>query len=238
MQVLKEQGKVQAKPSLIREGVVFSVPEKFKRYNDGKIVFHAILQSADTRNQNKRIYPKDVLEDGIRRISDQIEKRRFFGELDHPISDNQIRQTTVSLQEVSHLVREVWWEGCLLKGTIETTPYTPNGKILSGFVADSCPIGFSVRALADVNDEGGYQKVVSPMVIVSYDAVANPSHIGAQVTEVCQEGVCEPIKEGKVLKVLQEAKNLVTLNNGNSYDPNTLDMLVEQKIIRLGKMYL
>ena len=236
-QVLKEQTKVQAKPCIIKEGVVFNVPEKFKKYNDGKIVFEAILQSADTRNQNKRIYPRDVLDDGIKRIHDQIEKRRFFGELDHPISDNQIRQTTVSLQEVSHLVRRVWWDGAYLKGIVETTPYTPNGKILSGFVADSCPIGFSVRAIADVSDSGGYQKVVAPMVIISYDAVANPSHVGAEVTEIYQEGICQPIKEGKVLKILNEARNLIALNDGNSYTPNALDILVEQKIIQLGKLY-
>lgn len=238
MKILKEQTKIQAKPSIIQEGVVFSVPEKFKRYNDGKIVFHAILQSADTRNQNKRVYPKDVLVDGIRRVQQKIDDRRMVGELDHPISDNQVRQTTVEYKSCSHLIRDTWWDGTLLKATVETLPYTPNGKMMSGLVADRIPVGFSLRGLADVSDEGGYQKVVAPLVVITWDCVSEPSHQGSYIKEICQEGKVTNISESKVLKVLTEAKNLITLSNGNSYTPNTLDMLVEQKIIRLGKMYL
>lgn len=239
MKVLKEQKTLKTTPSIIHEGVVFSVPEKFKKYNDGKVIFHAILQSADTRNQNKRVYPKDVLVDGIRRIQDQINNRRFLGELDHPITDNQQRSTTVELKNCSHLVTELWWEGTILHGTVETLPYAPSGKIMGGMIADQIPVGFSLRGLADVNsDSGGYQTVVAPLIMLSYDAVSNPSHVGSNVTEICTEGKVAPISESKVLKVLTEAKNLITLSNGNSYTPNALDMLVEQKIIRLGKMYL
>ena len=238
MKILKEQGKVQAKPSIIQEGVVFSVPEKFKRYNDGKIVFHAILQSADTRNQNKRIYPRDVLEDGIRRVQQKIDDRRMVGELDHPISDNQVRQTTVEYKSASHLIRDTWWDGNFLKATVETLPYTNNGKIMSGLIADSIPVGFSLRGLADVNDEGGYQKVVAPLVVITWDCVSEPSHQGSFIKEICQEGKICQINEHKVLKVLNEAKNLITLSNGNQYTPNALDMLVEQKLIRLGELYI
>ena len=235
--VLKEQSKVQAKPCIIKEGVVFNVPEKFKKYNDGKIVFEAILQSADTRNQNKRIYPRDVLEDGIKRVSQKIEDRRMVGELDHPISDNQVRCTTVKYTSSSHLIRKVYWDGAFIKGICETLPYTPNGKIMSGLIADRIPVGFSLRGLADVSDEGGYQKVVAPLVVITWDCVSEPSHQGSYIKEICQEGKIFQINENKVLKVLNEAKNLITLNNGNSYTPNTLDMLVEQKIIQLGKLY-
>lgn len=236
--ILKEQSNVKSTPSIIQEGVVFNVPEKFKKYNDGKIVFHAILQSADTRNQNKRIYPKDVLVDGIKRVQQKIDDRRMVGELDHPISDNQTRQTTVEYKSSSHLIRDTWWDGNFLKATVETLPYTSNGKIMSGLIADSIPVGFSLRGLADLNDDGGYQKVVAPLVIITWDCVSEPSHQGSYIKEICQEGRVTNISETKVLKVLQEAKDLITLSNGNSYTPNTLDMLIEQKIIRLGKMYL
>lgn len=238
MKILNEQRKTQTKPSIIQEGVVFSVPERFKKYNDGKVVFHAALQSADTRNQNKRVYPKDVLVDGIRRIQSQIDERRFLGELDHPISDNQTRQCTVELKNCSHLIRKVWWEGVFLMGEVESLPYTQSGRILSGMISDQIPCGFSVRALSDVSDAGGYQKVIGPMVIISYDAVSNPSHVSCNVKEICEEGKVAAIKESKVLKILNEAKNLITLSNGNQYTPNALDMLIEQKLIRLGELYI
>lgn len=238
MKILKEQTKVKSTPSIINESVVFNVPEKYKKYNDGKVVFEAILQSADTRNQNKRIYPRDVLEDGIRRVQQKIDDRRLVGELDHPISDNQVRSTTVEYKSVSHLIREVFWDGAYIKGVVETLPYTPCGKIMSGLIADRIPVGFSLRGLADVNDEGGYQKVVAPLVVITWDCVSEPSHQGSLVTCVREEGLVREAKDNKVLKVLTEAKNLITLSNGKSYTPNTLDMLVEQKIIQLAKMYM
>lgn len=238
MQILKEQGKVQAKPSILQEGVVFSIPERLKKYNDGKVIYKGILQSADTRNQNKRVYPKDVLEDGIKRVQHKIEERRMVGELDHPISDNQIRQTTVNYSDASHLITETWWEGNLLWGRIETLPYTPKGKIASGLASDNITLGHSLRGLADVSDSGGYQKVVAPLVIITWDIVSEPSHANSYIREICEEGKVYQINEHKVLKVLNEAKNLITLSNGNQYTPNALDMLIEQKLIRLGELYI
>ena len=237
-QVLKEQAKVKAIPSIINEGVVFNVPEKFKKYNDGKIVFEAILQSADTRNQNKRVYPKDVLEDGLRRVQQKINDRRMVGELDHPISDNQVRSTTVEYKSVSHLIREVFWDGVFVKGIVETLPYTPNGKVMSGLIADNIPVGFSLRGLAECNCENGYQKVIAPLVVITYDCVSEPSHQGSVITCLKEEGVCRKLTNKEGIKILEEAKNLITLSNGNSYTPNTLDMLIEKKIIKLGSMYI
>ncbi len=237
-QVLKEQSGVKTIPSIINEGVVFNVPEKFKKYNDGKIVFHAALQTADTRNQNKRVYPKDVLVDAIKRIQNQIDERRFLGELDHPISDNQVRSTTVELKNCSHLIRKVWWDGLCLMGEVESLPYTQAGRILSGMIADQIPVGFSLRGLSDIDNSCGYQKVIGPMVMISYDAVSNPSHLHCNVKEICEEGKISQIKENKVLKILEEAKNFISLSDGSRYTPNTLDMLIERKIIHLGEMYI
>jgi len=237
-QVLKEQAKVKAVPSIINEGVVFSVPERLKKYNDGKVIYKAILQTADVRNQNKRVYPKDVLVDGIKRVQQKIDERRMVGELDHPISDNQVRQTTVNYSDSSHLITETWWEGNLLWGKIETLPYTPKGKIASGLAADNITLGHSLRGLADVSDNGGYQTVVAPLVVITWDIVSEPSHAKSYIKEIVEEGKISNISDHSVLKVLTEAKNLITLTDGNMYTPNTLDMLIEKKIIKLGSMYI
>ena len=106
----------------IQERAIYAQPEKVKKYTDGKVIFDTYLQEADTKNQNKRVYPKDVLQEGLKRVADKIKARSFFGELDHPISSDQIRQTTVLYKEVSHIIREVGWDGNLLRGTVETTP--------------------------------------------------------------------------------------------------------------------
>ena len=225
------------KPSIILEGAVFDVPEKFKQYSDGKIVAECYLQTADEKNQNRRIYPRSVLDQGMKAIQEKINARRFLGELDHPISDNQTRQCTVEYKSVSHLVREWWWEGNRIKGIVETLPFCENGKIMTGLIANRIPVGFSLRGLADVNDSGGAQYVQAPLIVISYDAVSEPSHKGSQVSELKQEGRCITMTESNGLKILSEARNFYTLNNGQTYTGNALDYFVENKIIKLMKKF-
>lgn len=229
--------KTKVTPSIVIEGAVFDVPERFKKYTDGKIIAECYLQTADEKNQNRRIYPRNVLDQGMRAIQEKIDNRRFVCELDHPISDNQVRQTTVEYKNASHIVREWWWEGNRIKGVIESLPYSSSGKILSGLIADHIPVGFSLRGLADVNDAGNAQYVQAPLIVISYDAVSEPSHKGSQVTELRQEGKCMKLTHSDGLKILNEAKNFYTLSNGNTYTGNALDYLVENKIIKLMKKF-
>ena len=58
--------------NIIIEGAVFAPPEKVKKYTDGKVIFEAFLQEADIRNQNKRLYPKNVLDASMKKIDDKI----------------------------------------------------------------------------------------------------------------------------------------------------------------------
>jgi len=212
----------------IRESAVYARPEKIKKYLDGKVVFETYLQEAEERNQNKRVYSKPVLSDGINRIKDKITRRSFLGELDHPITTNQIRQTTVEYKGVCHIIREVGWEGNLLKGVLETTPYTENGKTLSGLILDKVTVGFSLRGLADVQDSGSYQMVMSPLIMIAYDAVSEPSNAKATIQEVRQENF---------VRIVHESQQMIHCDNGKCYLPDFFDELVERKIINLADKY-
>lgn len=212
----------------IKESAVYAKIDKVKKYLDGKVIFETYLQEAEERNQNKRVYPKGVLSDAIMKINDKIKRRSFLGELDHPISTNQVRQTTVEYKQVSHIIREVGWEGNLLRGVLETTPYTENGKILSGLILDNVTVGFSLRGLADVQDSGGHQMVMAPLIMIGYDAVSEPSNARATIQEVRQE---------HYVRVLSESANMIHCDNGKCYLPDFFDQLVEQKIINLADKY-
>ena len=212
--------------NVIRESAVFAHPEKVKKYLDGKVVFEAYLQEANDKNQNKRYYEKHVLANGMHRISDKIKKRGFIGELDHPITEDQVRQTTVLYKEGSHIIREWGWEGNLLKGVVETTPYTPNGKMLSGYVLDKVPVGFSLRGLADLEDNGSYQKVLDPLIIIAFDSVSEPSHTKATIQEIRNESV---------VRIIKESRNLVHCSNGKCYLTNYFDEMIERHILTLDK---
>ena len=237
MKVIDESLNPKITPSIIIEGAVFDIPERLKKYTDGKVIAECYLQTADEKNQNRRVYPRNVLDQGMKAIQEKIDNRRFLGEMDHPISDNQVRQTTVEYKSVSHLVREWCWEGNRIKGIVETLPYMEHGKEMSGLLADNIPVGFSLRALGDVSSSFGAQYVQSPLIVISYDAVTEPSHKGSQVTELKQEGKVIELTESKGLKILSEARNFYKLSNGNTYSGNALDYFVENKIIKLMKQF-
>lgn len=211
----------------IRESAVYAKPEKVKKYTDGKVVFDTYLQEAEETNQNQRVYPKVVIDNGLKRITEKIQDRAFIGELDHPISDDQVRQTTVLYKESSHVIRDWGWEGNLLKATVETLPYTENGKTLSGLILDRIKVGFSLRGLADIQDNGQHQQILDPLLIITYDAVSEPSNVRATIQEVRHEAV----------SIVKESKNMICTSDGKCYLPDYFDQLIESKLINLKKKY-
>jgi len=214
--------------NIVTESAVFSAPEKVRKYTDGKVVFEAYLQEADAKNQNKRYYPRRVLDIAMNKINDKIKRRAFLGELDHPITDDQVRQTTVMYQNVSHIIREWGWDGGMIKGVVETTPYSQSGKMLSGMIYDRIPVGFSLRGLADVEDRGTYQEVMDPLIVICYDSVSEPSHASATIQEIRNENV---------IHIINESNHLIRCSNGKSYIPNYFDELIERRILNLTKRY-
>jgi len=226
--LLKQQSKDSVFSNIIIEAAVFAAPEKVKKYTDGKVIFEAYLQEADVKNQNKRLYPKAILDESMTKLNDKIKRRSFLGELDHPTSGDQTRQTTVQYQNISHIIREWGWDGSMIRGVVETTPYTPNGKILSGLIYDRVPVGFSLRGLADVEDKGTHQEVMAPLITICYDSVSEPSHHSATIQE---------IKNENVIHIINESKHLIQCNNGRCYLPDYFDELIEQRILKLTKKY-
>lgn len=214
--------------NLIIESAVFAPPEKVKRYTDGKVIFEAYLQEADVKNQNNRYYRRHILDSSMKRVDDKIKRRSFVGELDHPLTDDQTRQTTVLYQNVSHLIREWGWDGSFIKGVLETTPYSPNGKTMSGLIYDRIPIGFSLRGLADVEDDDDVQDVLDPLIIICYDCVSEPSHNNATIQEIRNENV---------IHIINESKQLIRCSNGKCYLPNYFDQLIEQRVLKLTSKY-
>jgi len=112
-----------------------------------------------------------------------------------------------------------------------TLPYTPNGKILSGLVLDGVKVGFSLRGLADIEDNGDHQEVLNPLVIICWDCVSNQSHKKASIQEVHQENV----------QVINESNNIVKCENGICYlAPKkiiTANTVIESKVNKLYNRY-
>jgi len=143
--------------------------------NNGKLVVRGVLQRAEAKNQNGRIYPREILErEADKYTTEFIKQRRAMGELDHPES------SVVNLQNVSHNVKEMHWEGDNLLGTVEVLG-TPSGNILKELFKSGIKLGISSRGMGSVEtvNEGDAQQVQDDFELIAFDFVSNPSTHGA-----------------------------------------------------------
>ena len=55
--------------------------------NNGRLIVTGVLQRSDAKNQNGRIYPKEILEREVEKYKKrEVAEKRALGELDHPES--------------------------------------------------------------------------------------------------------------------------------------------------------
>ena len=143
--------------------------------NNGKLIVKGVLQRAEAKNQNGRIYPREILFREAKKYAKEfIKQRRAMGELDHPES------SVVNLQNVSHNVKEMHWEGDNLLGTVEVLG-TPSGNILKELFKSGIKLGISSRGMGSVEtvNEGDAQEVQDDFELIAFDFVSNPSTHGA-----------------------------------------------------------
>jgi hypothetical protein len=164
-----------------------------KMQNNGKVIVSGVLQRAEAKNQNGRVYPKEILVREVKKYQDnQIKENRALGELDHPDS------SVINLRNVSHNVLEVKWNGNDLVGKVEILP-TPSGNILKELLGAGIRLGISSRGLGSVKEiNENTVEVQDDFELIGWDFVSNPSTHGAFMYpagggEVVGEGL---IKEG------------------------------------------
>ena len=173
--ILREWYALQYKPEMLKES----------KEKNGRITLKGIIQKAETKNQNGRIYPSSVLRREMENYAKAIRERRAVGELDHP------ERSTVNLSEVSHVITEAHWEGNDVVGTIEVLP-TPKGKILESLLMSEVCTGISSRGAGTTDkastNEGPVDMVNDDYQLICFDIVSEPSTPGAYL-----------FKEGKSL---------------------------------------
>jgi len=156
--------------------------------NDGRLIVKGVLQRAEAKNQNGRVYPRETLVREAKKYAEvQIKERRALGELDHPDS------SVVNLNNVSHNILEMHWNGDDLNGTVEVLG-TPAGNILKELFKSGIKLGISSRGLGSVKEvheaEGDDSVEVQPdFELIAFDFVSNPSTHGAFLS---------PTNEGKL----------------------------------------
>ena len=169
--------------------------------NDGRLIVKGVLQRAESKNQNGRVYPREVLLKEVSKyLDEQVAERRALGELDHPES------SVVNLNNASHNVIEMHWDGDDLLGTVEVLS-TPSGNILKELFKSGIKLGISSRGLGSVepvnekNGEDGTVEVQPDFELIAFDFVSNPSTHGAFMRPV-NEGVEKQEPENKIESII------------------------------------
>ena len=134
----------------------------------------------DETNRNERQYPLEEMKREVDRyITECINKKRSFGELNHPTSAD------VSLEKACHLVTDLRFEGNVVMGRSKVLS-TPAGEIVKALINDGCSLGVSSRALGQLEESSEGYNVVRDMRLIAIDCVADPSYPKAFVNGILE----------------------------------------------------
>lgn len=179
----------------------------------GTLVIRGTFQRANQENHNRRIYPRQLLENCIKRLDEKVKGRELVGELDHPA------EPLVKLQNASHLITKLEWVGDDLIGEAEILP-TPAGQIAKSLIHAGVKVGISSRGTGTLSESAGGAKTVNDDYnLITFDLVADPSTKGAFpslaesriIAENFVNKVIRPALSEKAFLVLLERK----LNEGS-----------------------
>ena len=163
----------------------------------GNPLVEGILATAEVKNGNGRYYPKELWEREIDKYQQMVRENRATGELDHPES------SIISLKNVSHIIRECWWDGDKVMGKIEILP-TVSGNILKALIDNNVTVGVSSRGMGSLKQIGETLEVQDDFELLYWDFVSTPSNPGSYMTLV-KEGIEKPTNDyNKVNSLLTE----------------------------------
>jgi hypothetical protein len=165
------------KELLIERITTFNITPKMLeesiKNNGGRLLVQGLVQRAEAKNGNGRVYPKDTLEREVQKYKDTyIKENRALGELDHPESP------IINLKNVCHNIKDLWWDGDDVMGKIEILT-TPSGNILKELLVNGITIGISSRGMGSVKQIGETVEVQPDFELLCWDFVSTPSTQGA-----------------------------------------------------------
>lgn len=155
--------------------------EKKDSKENGTLYLTGLIQHANKRNGNGRIYPKEILEREVEYYQQIINENRALGQLDHP--DNSV----VNLSEVSHIMEKVWWDGDGLYGKMRVLKHHPKGQIQEGQIRDGVQVGISSRGVGSIREEEDSIIVEDDFQLICFDIVQEPSTNQAFLMKECKQ---------------------------------------------------
>ena len=170
----------------------------------GNPIVEGILATAEVKNGNGRLYSKDLWEREIDKYQEIVKENRGTGELDHPDS------SIINLKNVSHIIREIWWDKDHIMGKIEILS-TPSRNIAKELLKAGIRLGISSRGMGSVKELGeGKVVVADDFEIVCWDLVSNPSTQGAFMDNL-NEGIKATTQTNKYSKINSLISDIISI---------------------------
>lgn len=136
----------------------------------GKIVARGEFARAGIATENKRVYPRSLWERELSSLREAIERRKVFGELDHPNDGRTM------LKRVSHIITGLELDGDVVIGEAEILD-TTNGKDLKAILQGGGAVGVSSRGYGTTSPgPDGTDVVGEDYRLMTFDFVAEPAN--------------------------------------------------------------
>ena len=166
---------------LVEQNLLYYDNELIKEAHDTSkplVLRHVTLQRANSKNQNGRIYPRDVLtKEVVKYEKEFVQQNRALGELDNPESP------VVNLRNVCANVTKIAMKGDSVMGDMQILS-TPAGNIVRELVKNNIRLGVSSRGVGTVkNVNEDTLEVQEDYNLICFDVVSNPSTPGAFINE-------------------------------------------------------
>jgi len=161
-----------------------------------QVYIQGIFSEFNTKNQNGRIYPRNIMEPEIIRFYEKyVKTNRALGELDHPDGP------TINLDNVSHRIVDLWFEGDKVYG--KALIGGPKGDDVKSILKMGGVLGVSSRSLGSLN----HRNEVDELQIITWDIVHEPSVASAIMTDLT-----ESIKHNKPFDWVNDNTGFITEN--------------------------
>lgn len=165
---------------LLRETFTYINPTKTLKENIGinktiPVVLEGIVQRADAKNGNGRVYPKRVLEREISKLQQIIKEVGYIlCHFDH--SDDLEIKLALSCAKIV----KIWWVGNDVYARIELLDESNTMAAQArSFIKSGIKLGISSRGEGSLRQEGANQVVQDDLNLATWDLVSIPSTQGA-----------------------------------------------------------
>ena len=142
------------------------------------IRFDTILQSLDCINRNRRYYKGDAIYESITtpEVYELQKNNKLQSEAGHPIDGSPSRIATIDPKYTCNIIKKMWRDGNLIRGSIETLDDGMYGTKLTKAILQGVNPSYSYRGFAILDKKGNVSYVTKPPRFITYDEVHLPSH--------------------------------------------------------------